>query len=113
MAAVMDVADVRTDMKLQRFDGTDEKWGDWSLRFEAYTARLGMENCMVEAELQAEPALNGALGERALVVSTRLWHLLITLCEGKALGITRLARKNGLEAWRQLKIECENKSGNR
>ena len=34
--------------------------------------------------------------------------------EGKALGIVQLVGKGeGLEAWRQLKLECEGKSGNR
>ncbi|CAK0836065.1 unnamed protein product [Prorocentrum cordatum] len=111
--AALDVVDVRTDMRLQRFDGTDEKWGDWSLRFEAYTALLGMEDLMTEAANRRDPLPNDQLGDRARAVSQRLWHLLITWCDGKSLGVVKLSRKNGLEAWRQLKIEYESRSGNR
>ena len=101
----VDVVDVRTDMRLQRFDGTDEKWGDWSLRFEAYTALLGLEELMTEAAQRRDPLLDTDLGDRAKAASLRLWHLLVTWCDGKALGVVKLSRKNGLEAWRQLKIE--------
>ncbi|CAK0881954.1 unnamed protein product, partial [Prorocentrum cordatum] len=53
--AAIEVVDVRTDMRLQRFDGTDEKWGDWSLRFEAYTTAGQRQN----------PLLNDQFDERA------------------------------------------------
>ncbi|CAK0870594.1 unnamed protein product [Prorocentrum cordatum] len=111
--AAIDVVDVRTDMRLQRFDGTDERWADWSLRFEAYTALLGMEDLMTEAANRRDPLATDQLGDQARAVSQRLWHLLITWCDGKSLGVVKLSRKNGLEAWRQLKIEYESKSGNR
>ncbi|CAK0856495.1 unnamed protein product [Prorocentrum cordatum] len=103
----IDVVDVRTDMRLQRFDRTDERWGDWSLRFEAYTALLGFEDLMTEVALRRDPVLADALGDRAKAVSQRLWHLPITWCAVK------LSRNNGLEAWRQLKIECESRTGDR
>ncbi|CAK0869723.1 unnamed protein product [Prorocentrum cordatum] len=62
--AAIEVVDVRTDMRLQRFDGTDEKWGDWSLRFEAYTALLGFEEFMTAAGQRQDPLLNDQLDER-------------------------------------------------
>ncbi|CAK0835553.1 unnamed protein product [Prorocentrum cordatum] len=102
MAAV-DVVDVRTDMRLQRFDGTDQKWGGWSLRFEACTAHLGFEEFMTAAGQRQDPLLNDQLDERARQASQRLWHPLITYCEGKAMGVVKRSRQNGLEAWRQLK----------
>eukprot|EP00959_Pyramimonas_sp_CCMP1952_P334055 6995981-Pyramimonas_sp.AAC.1 len=95
--AALDVVDVRTDMRLQRFDGTDERWGDWSLRFEAYTALLGMGDLMTEAANRRDPLPNDQLGDLARAVSQRLWHLLITWCDGKSLGVVKLSRKNGLE----------------
>ena len=62
MAAVADVVDVRTDMKLQRFDGTDERRGDWRFRFEPYTAPLVFEDLMVEAAARRGPLPNDQLG---------------------------------------------------
>ncbi|CAK0797434.1 unnamed protein product, partial [Prorocentrum cordatum] len=105
MAAV-EVVDVRTDMRLQRFDGTDEK-------LEACTALLGFEEFMAAAVQRQDPLLNDQLDERARQVSQRLWHLLVTYCEGKAMGVVKLSRKNGLEAWHQLKNEYESRSCNR
>ncbi|CAK0808372.1 unnamed protein product [Prorocentrum cordatum] len=95
--AAIEVVDVRTDMRLQRFDGTGEKWGDWSLRFEAYTALPGFEEFMAAADQRQDPLLNDQLDERARQVSQRLWHLLTTYCEGKAMGVVKLLRKSGLE----------------
>ena len=43
-----------------------------------------------------------------------MYAILVVKLEGKALGIVQLVNKGeGLEAWRQLKLECEGKSGNR
>ena len=49
----MALVDVRTDMKLSHFDGADERWTDWCLTFESYTALLGFEHWMVMAAEQA------------------------------------------------------------
>ncbi|CAK0865232.1 unnamed protein product [Prorocentrum cordatum] len=68
---------------------------------------------MTAAGQRQDPLLNDQLDERARQVSQRLWHLLITYCEGKAMGVVKLSRKSGLEAWRQLKNEYESRSGNR
>ena len=71
--AGLDTVDVRQDMKLQqRSDGTDEKWGDWCVRFEAYTALLGFEELMAEAAARGDPLAVDQLGERARQVSVRL-----------------------------------------
>ena len=53
-------------MKLQRLDGTDERWGDWCLRFEACTALLGFENFLTESlvnKLRAEGPIRGKVKE--------------------------------------------------
>ena len=56
--SVADVVDVRTDMKLERFDGTDERWIDWCFRFESYTALLGSEDLMLETAARRDPLPN-------------------------------------------------------
>ena len=47
-------------------------------------------------------------------ISRHLYAILVVKLEGKALGIVQLVGKGeGLEVWRQLKLEYEGKSGNR
>ena len=47
-------------------------------------------------------------------ISRQLYAILVVKLEGKALGIVQLINKGeGLETWRQLKLEYEGKSGNR
>eukprot|EP00974_Lingulodinium_polyedra_P036547 3505094-Lingulodinium_polyedra.AAC.1 len=78
MAADPGIVDARTDMRLQRFDGSDEKWPDWCLRFEAYTGLLGMEFLMTAAADMPTPIDETTLGEVPKQVGLRLWHLLVT-----------------------------------
>ena len=47
-------------------------------------------------------------------ISRQLYAILVVKLEGKARGIVQLVNKGeGLEVWRQLKLEYEGKSGNR
>ena len=49
-----------------------------------------------------------------LTISGQLHAILVVKLDGKALGMVQLVDKGeGLEAWRQLKLECDGKSGNR
>ena len=113
MAAAADVVDLRTGAKLQRFDGADERRGDWRLRFEAYASPSGFEDLAAEGSARREPLPHDRLGERARQVSAWLWRLLITRRDGKAAGVIELSRESGLEARMQLKIERESRAGNR
>ena len=112
-ATVGEDADVRADMKVQRFGGTDGCWGEWCPRFEAYTALLGFEDIMREAAESLNPLISDQLGDRARQASARFWHLLITWRDGKTIGVIKLSRRSGLEAWRQLRIDRESRTGNR
>ena len=68
-------------------------------------ALFGMEGLMREAAESRNALQLDQLNERSMATSIRLWHLLVAWCDGKAQGVIKLSRKNGLEAWRQLKIE--------
>ena len=58
--------------------------------------------------------MNTTLETEVHTFSRQLYAILVVKLEGKALGIVQLVNKGeGLEAWRQLKLECEGKSGNR
>ena len=58
--------------------------------------------------------MNTTLETEVQTISRQLYAILVVKLEGKSLGIVQLVNKGeGLEAWRQLKLECEGKSGNR
>ena len=106
--------DTRGEFKVGYFDGNDEHWVHWSLKFEAFTSLLGWEDAMTTAAMHGtEVSLQGV--EQTVTETARaLFSLLVAKCEGKAFGIVQLCPKgNGLEAWRRLKDEYEGRSGNR
>ena len=60
------------------------------------------------------PIVNTTLKAEVQTISRQMYAILVIKLEGKALGIVQLVNKGeGLEAWRQLKLEYEGKSGNR
>ena len=60
------------------------------------------------------PIVNTTLETEVQKISRQLCAILVVKLEGKALGIVQLVgKREGLEAWRQLKLEYEGKSGNR
>ena len=106
--------DTRGEFKVGSFDGKDEHWVHWSLKFEAFTGLLGWEDAMATAStLGTEGSLKGV--EQVVTDTARaLFSLLVAMCEGKAFGIVQLCPKgSGLEAWRRLKDEYEGRSGDR
>ena len=108
------LVDTRGEFKVGSFDGKDEHWVHWSLKFEAFTSLLGWEDAMSTAAMHGtEVSLQGV--EQLVTETARaLFSLLVAKCEGKAFGIVQLCPKgNGLEAWRRLKDEYEGRSGNR
>ena len=59
-------------------------------------------------------SVNTTLEAEVQTISRQLYAILVVELEGKALGIVQLVGKGeGLEVWRQLKLEYEGKSGNR
>ena len=60
------------------------------------------------------PIGNTTLEVDVQTISRQLHALLVVKLDGEALGIVQMVGKGeGLEAWRQLKVECEGKPGNR
>ena len=60
------------------------------------------------------PIVNTTLETEVQTISRQLYAILVVKLEGKALGIVQLVNKGeGPEAWRQLKLEYEGKSGNK
>ena len=58
--------------------------------------------------------MNTTLETEVQTISRQLYAILVVKLEGKAVGIVQLVGKGeGLEAWRQLKLEYECKFGNR
>ena len=58
--------------------------------------------------------MNTTLEAEVQTISRQLYAIVVEKFDGKALGIVQLVGKGeGLEAWRQLKLEYESKSGNR
>ena len=56
--------------------------------------------------------VNTTLEAEVQTISRQLYAILVVKLEGNALGIVQLVGKGeGLEAWRQLKLEYEGKSG--
>ena len=58
--------------------------------------------------------MNTTLETEVQTISRQMYAILVVKLEGKAPGIVQLVNKGeGLEAWRQKKLEYEGKSGNR
>ena len=106
--------DTRAVVHIKVFDGKDEGWSEWCVKFEGYTALLDWDQAMEQAAAFPNEVENSALGAGAHQVSRQLYALLINKCEGKALGIIRLCPKHArFEAWRRLKREYEAPIGGR
>ena len=84
------------------------------LKFEAWSELVGWGRQLDAAAAPTLPIANTTLEAEVQTISIQLYAILVVKLEGKALGIDQLVNKGeGLEAWRQLKLEYEGKSGNR
>eukprot|EP00973_Karenia_brevis_P075997 10556565-Karenia_brevis.AAC.1 len=89
------------------FDGTQEAWRSFSLKFRSYVGAMAkgqtgvwMDFVSTNRETSAKIAV---LDPRATVSAAILWSALIAVCEGKSLTvIERAGEGEGLEAWRLL-----------
>ena len=92
----------------------DERRSQWVLKFEAWSELVGWGRQLDAAAASTLPIVNTTLEAEVQTISRQMYAILMVKLEGKALGIVQLVNKGeGLEAWRQLKLEYEGKSGNR
>ena len=108
------VIDRREKIKLAPLSGADEHWPQWVLKFEAWSELVGWGRQLDAAAASTLPIVTTTLETEVQTISRQLYAILVVKLEGKALGIVQLVNKGeGLEAWRQLKLEYEGKPGNR
>ena len=108
------VIDTRGEFKFVSYSGDDEHWPQWVLKFEAWSELVGWGRQLDAAAASTLPIVNTTLESEVQTISRQLYAILVVKLEGKALGIVQLVNKGeGLEAWRQLRLEYEGKSGNR
>ena len=108
------VIDTRGEFKLVPYSGDDEHCPQWVLKFEAWSELVGWGRQLDAAAASTLPIVKTTLEAEVQTISRQLYAILVVKLEGKALGIVQLVNKGeGLEAWRQLKLEYEGKSGNR
>ena len=108
------VIDTRGEFKLVPYSGDDEHWPQWVLKFKAWSELVGWGRQLDAASQSTRPIANTTLEADVQTISRQLYAIFVVKLEGKALGIVQLLNKGeGLEAWRQLKLEYEGKSGNR
>ena len=108
------VIDTRGEFKLIPYSGDNEQWPQWVPKFEAWSELVGWGQHLDVALQSRHPIVNSTLQVEVQTISRQLYAILVVNLEVKALGIVQLVAKGeGLEAWRQLKLEYEGKSGNR
>ena len=89
-------------------------WPQWVFKFEAWSALVGWGRQLDAAAAPTLQIVNTTLGAEVQTISRQLYAIFVVQLEGKALGIVQLVgKREELEAWRQLKLEYEDKSGNR
>ena len=99
---------------IQNLDGTDGNLGNRGAHCEARADLAGMGAHLDIAAEQSSFITNADLDALAVLASRKAHAWLITRCEGKALSLVSLVpRRQGLEAWRVLKDEYEERGGNR
>ena len=99
---------------IQAYSVDDEHWPQRVLKFEAWSELVGWGRQLDAAAASTLPIVNTTLETEVQTISRQLYAILVVKLEGKALGIVQLVNKGeGLEAWPQLKLEYEGKSGNR
>ena len=89
------------------FDGTQEAWRSWNLKFRSYVGAMNKGQVGVWMDYVAAnrdtSAKRAALDPKAQPSSSLLYGSLIATCDGKSLTIVeRAGEGEGLEAWRLL-----------
>ena len=87
LAELRSVVDVRILEKLQSFDGSDSKWENWLIGFEATAGLIGLDEIMAVASAPGTSYLDCRLenlgGDDVRVKAKALWYILIQHCQGK------------------------------
>ena len=92
----------------------DDQWPQWVLKFEAWSEVVGWGRQLDAASQSAHPILNTTLEQEVQTIPNNCTQSSWRNFDGKALGIVQVVGKGeGLEAWRQLKLEYVGKTGNR
>eukprot|EP00971_Amphidinium_carterae_P013627 268573-Amphidinium_carterae.3 len=97
--------DVKTLRHPGEFSGREQDWRQWSFKWEAYCALLGIEDEMTETVLHPPERLRmEGQGAEQKARSRPLYHMRVTSVSGKAFLKVKLAEKgNGYDAWSCLK----------
>lgn len=104
MACSGNYVDTKTVGKLENFNGSPAKWGEWSFTARAWLGLLDIGQGAVDAKMDTaeenmyESVDNASLNEDSQAASTVVYNVFARVCGGKALSIIRrVQRGNGLE----------------
>ena len=104
--------DTRNTTGVPNFNRVDANWESWRVELKAYADLANMGAHLDVAEEQTSFIKHDGLDGNNVTMTRTDPALLITKCEGKALSLVSLVpRRFGLEAWRVLKEEREEKGG--
>lgn len=106
--------DTRAEINAPNFDGSDSGWDAWKVNFGACLDLTEIGDYADEIAGLATPVVQAYLGACALPASKAIFDIVVSKCEGNAFSLIMLqARREGLEAWRQVTSEYEGTSGSR
>ena len=97
------VIDTRVLGKLDKWDGSEKAWPNWSFEAKAYAEAIDQQlsDDMTEAEMRTTVLNNDGMSPESQARSVELYFILIMLCTGRALDrIANAPRGWGMEAWR-------------
>lgn len=96
--------DTKLVTQISVFDGTDDKWCDWSFSFQAICGLIGLDETMEKLLTASEEVLGPRLlTEEEVPKSKALYFFLVTRTAGKGLAVVRSTPKGaGLTAWKRL-----------
>ena len=116
MTSISIALDSKVVQKPAKFKGPESEWLSWSFVFTNFLAALDEDilRYLTVAEQFSTPLEMASLGAQAKKISSMLYSLLAQVLEGPPLRILMATRdRNGLEAWRKLKLRYEPSMGHR
>ena len=102
--------DTRILGKPDSFDGTAQKWRDWSVVVRGYAGVVvaDLSVLMEQAEQSTAGVFVASMTPGQAKASKQLYFILLMLCRGQALDrVINSGQGEGLEAWRQLALRYE------
>jgi hypothetical protein len=89
-------------------DGRDHTWAEFDFKFVSWCGLLGLDDLLVAASNHKSEIQMTALEAPVRQQSKTLFYIMTQVLQGKSLAIVRnVADRNGLEAYRQLKMEYQ------